>query len=194
MGHVPYAGTRVSRRQRQYTSLIWLVRHQLVPQPEPHGPPPQSPGSSGGNGNPGPGNSGGSYAGPNSTSQSGPTAGSSLVNGLGGLWGLLTGGNGQSGGNSSTSNTTGRSSTAEERMAEERRPRRERERQQWDLERSSPTRSPTGTRYNPTFPDRQRSDSSEGLVRPRSPRPYQMSRHQSSNRERSPPGAWEELD
>ncbi|KIO18441.1 hypothetical protein M407DRAFT_31892 [Tulasnella calospora MUT 4182] len=175
-----------------------VCRFQLVPQPEPHGPPPQPPRSDGGNGNNDPGSTGANYRGPGSNNQSGSNAGSSIVNGFGGLWGLITGGNGHSGNNPSTTNSTGRLSTTEERESEERRRRRDREmRQQDEMERSGSTfrtRSPPATRYGPAFPDRQRRNSSEGLVRPRSSRPYHTSRHPSSNNEHSPPGAWEDLD
>ncbi|KIO22468.1 hypothetical protein M407DRAFT_9933, partial [Tulasnella calospora MUT 4182] len=68
-----------------------VCRFQLVPQPEPHGPPPQPPRSDGGNGNNDPGSTGANYRGPGSNNQSGSNAGSSIVNGFGGLWGLITG-------------------------------------------------------------------------------------------------------
>lgn len=174
-----------------------VCRYQLIPQPEPHGPPPQPPSSNGGNSNAGPGNSGGSNGGRSIDDQSGSTAGSSIVHGLGGLWDLITGGHGHNGGSPSTSNTTGRPPPSEERDSEERRRWRERERREQDTERnrgSFGTRSPPPTRYPTAFPDRYRSNSSEGPVGSRSPRPNHMSRHQSSNGDHSPPGAWEDLD
>ncbi|KAG8988373.1 oxidation resistance protein 1 [Tulasnella sp. 427] len=75
-----------------------VCRYQLVPQPEPHGPPPQTPNSEGGNGRPGPGSEGGMRGDRGTDSHSGSSGGSGIAQSLGGLWDLITGGNGSSSG------------------------------------------------------------------------------------------------